>query len=410
MRILHVAQFAEIGGIETSVPALLAALEDRGHPNVVLYSGNEPPALRRVGRLVQEVPDVTNPGGAAGRELAGLVRQALDQSSADLVAFHAPTNAILAGRLMDTLPSVYFAHNYSPICPSGAFLYQRNDVICELVGVPNWRCLANAYLEGCNTRRPTRLLRLYRSTSSAHDWVRRADLVVCDSAYVADRYRANGVAEERLRVLPPPIPLPAREVLPTRAREPFVLFVGRVTPYKGLDYLLRAMARIGARLVVAGDGYALPAMRVLAERLGIAARVDFLGSRTRAEVDDLYGRALVVAVSSVWPEPWGLVGPEAMAHGIPVVAFRVGGIPEWLNDGETGFLVEPKDVDTMATRISQLLDDASLAQRLGDRGRAVAEQRFNFDRHIEGMLDVFRDAVAARGAANLPAVATAGRS
>ncbi len=128
--------------------------------------------------------------------------------------------------------------------------------------------------------------------------------------------------------------------------EPLVLFLGRITPQKGLGYLIRAMAKIETRcrLVVASDGYELPRMRALTAKLRLEDRVSFLGAVDYAAVVDLYTRARVIAVPSVWPEPFGLVGPEAMSYGVPVVAFRVGGIPEWLRDGETGFLVEPKDV------------------------------------------------------------------
>ena len=80
------------------------------------------------------------------------------------------------------------------------------------------------------------------------------------------------------------------------------------------------------------------------------------------------------------------------------MAFRVGEIPEWLLDGETGFLVEPKDVDALAERLELLLNDPALAQRLGLRGRQVAEERFTLDRHVDGSLRIFESALGARGA------------
>ena len=410
MRVLHVAQFAGLGGIETYVPGLLAALEDRGHENVVAYSGPEPAGFHTIGRNVEEFPDVTDPSPAAGRQLSQRVLRIVHTSSPDLVFFHAPPNPMLARALLGALPSVYFAHNYGAICASGALFYRREDVVCELAGTPDWRCLVNAYVQQCNTRRPLRLVKLYRFSRRTNEWLRNIDRIVCDSRYVAGRYEANGYPQARLRVLGTPVVLPSLDGVLSTSRERAVLFVGRVTPHKGLDYLMRAVAHIQCRLIVAGDGYALPRMRSLAAELGIAHRVDFLGAVDRLTVDNLYARSAVLAVPSVWPEPWGLVGPEAMAHALPVVAFRVGGIPEWLNDGETGFLVEPKDMAGMAARISDLVDDTMLARRLGENGRAVAEQRFNFERHVDGLLDVFREAIAARSGPAGPAIAISARS
>jgi glycosyltransferase involved in cell wall biosynthesis len=136
--------------------------------------------------------------------------------------------------------------------------------------------------------------------------------------------------------------------------------------------------------VISGSGFELPRLRLLADRLGLASRVEFKGDFPRAA--ELYPEASLVVLPSLWAEPFGLVGPEAMAHGIPVVASRVGGVPEWLTDGETGFLVEPKDVDALAARINTLLGDPSLAERLGRNAREEAARRFTLKRYVDSYL------------------------
>ena len=186
-----------------------------------------------------------------------------------------------------------------------------------------------------------------------------------------------------------------------------MLFVGRITPHKGLSYLLRAMATVRqpARLVVAGDGYDLPNMRRLSEALGIADRTEFLGIVGRDEVDTLYRRASVLVVPSVWPEPWGLIGPEAMASGLPVVAFRSGGIPEWLVHGVTGFLVESRDVAGLASQIDRLLNDPELVRRFGSAGRSAAQARFTVQVHADALVDVFRQVIDRRRRSEVPEAA-----
>lgn len=402
MRILHVLLYSSIGGIENSTRDLFSLLEARGHENVLIYDGSLLSGLEQAGRSVHRLPELASQDLSQGHRLAGRASQIIDETGCDLAYLHTTMNVVLAERILSRLPTVYFAHNYAALCPSGGLLYERGDSVCELERVPNWRCLANAYLQRCNTRRPARLWRSYQRAAQTADWARRADAIICDSEYVLRRHLENGFPRERTHVLPCPIPIPSKQALNHSPCEPLILFVGRVTPQKGLEYLIRALPKVKApcTLVVAGDGYQLPALRRLAARLGMADRISFRGALDRAAVHELYARAAVLAVPSVWPEPYGMVGPEAMSYGVPVVGFRVGGIPDWLVDGETGFLVDPRDVTGLARSIDALLRDPALAQRLGARGREVAEERFTFDRHVDELLQVFRAAVDRRRAAS----------
>jgi glycosyltransferase involved in cell wall biosynthesis len=398
MRILHVLYFSDMGGIESYAGGIFQALQTRGHENVVLYDGAEPPGIpERPGNLHRE-PGLIAHGRDHGGRLVRSVLRWLDREACDLAFLHTTMNRELAEAILERLPTVYFAHTYDAFCPSGALLYEASGAICELKGVPEARCLVNAYLKRCNTRHPGRLWRRYRRTSETAAWTRRADAVVCASEYVRRRHVENGWPGERIHLTPYPIALPAARSDPGTARDRIVLFAGRITPQKGLEYLIRAVREIDRphTLVVAGDGYLLPAMRALAGRLGIADRVSFRGGIDHAALADLYARAAVLAVPSVWPEPFGLVGPEAMTHGLPVVAFRVGGIPEWLRDGETGYLVEPRDIIGLARGIRRLLNDPALVRRLGERGRRVVQQNFTFDRHVGALERIFRDTVEAR--------------
>jgi glycosyltransferase involved in cell wall biosynthesis len=171
-----------------------------------------------------------------------------------------------------------------------------------------------------------------------------------------------------------------------------VLFAGRLIAHKGADTLIRAFEQVPepARLVVSGSGPELPRLRRLAERLGLSERIEFKGDRPAAR--ELYPSARLVVVPSLWPEPFGLVGPEAMAHGLPVIASRVGGIPEWLADGEVGFLFEPGDVQGLADRINRLLFDRPLARRLGQQARARAGSRFTVPGYVDRFLELLREA------------------
>jgi glycosyltransferase involved in cell wall biosynthesis len=397
VKILQLVHYAPLGGVESHTRNIFVALEARGHQNVLVYDGSALPGLEREGRRVYHLPGLLDRDPSRGRQLAKRAEEIMKETRCDLAYVHLTANPILSELILHALPTVYFAHTYATFCSSGARLYRRTDTICQLRGVPNWRCLVNAYLQQCNTRRPPKLWGLYRDRKEFGGWARRADAIVCASEYVRHQHIENGFSPERIHALHSPRPEPHEHRSSSPPGEPLILFLGRITPQKGLGYLIRAMAKIETRcrLVVAGDGYELPRMRALTAKLQLDDRVSFLGAVEYAAVGDLYAKATVLAVPSVWPEPFGLVGPEAMSYGVPVVAFRVGGIPEWLRDGETGFLVEPKDVVGLAQRIELLLNDPALAQRLGSQGR-IAVEHLSPDRHVDGLLRLSQEAVDRR--------------
>ncbi len=156
-----------------------------------------------------------------------------------------------------------------------------------------------------------------------------------------------------------------------------VLYAGQVIRGKGVDLLLRALAKVptGFECLIFGDGNHRRSCERLSTKLGLGNQVQFRGFAPAAEIREHYLQASVFAVSSVWPEPFGMVGPEAMLYGLPVVAFSSGGISEWLTDQENGFLVPWMDTDRFASRIDELLRNKALAREMGHRGfeRVVRE-------------------------------------
>lgn len=173
------------------------------------------------------------------------------------------------------------------------------------------------------------------------------------------------------------------------AERNLVLFTGQILRGKGVDLLLRALAKVHApfECLVFGDGSSRQACERLAVRLGLGDRVQFRGYVAPGELARFYSEASLVAVSSIWPEPFGMVGPEAMRHGLPVVAFDAGGIAEWLKDGVNGFLVPWGDTNAYAARIETLLRDKELAREMGVRGRERVTRIYS----PEGQVGILED-------------------
>src|SRR5581483_11374230 len=217
---------------------------------------------------------------------------------------------------------------------------------------------------------------------------RRAAHVITPSAYLRELVVGWGVPPERVTVLPNPAP-PIPELRPREELRaelgfdgPTLVFAGRLTAQKSLDLGIEAARRAGVALAVAGDG----PDRAALEGLGYAR---FLGPLPRSRVLELFRAGDASLLSSSWENfPHSVV--EALAAGTPVIATRVGGVPEVVRDGENGLLVEPNDVDALADAIRRGFADL-------DRLRANARPSiadYSADRVYGRLLEILEQAAA----------------
>jgi D-inositol-3-phosphate glycosyltransferase len=229
---------------------------------------------------------------------------------------------------------------------------------------------------------------------------RESDLVVAiseaEAATVRDRL---GAAADHVAIVPPGVDgsvfRPAHG--PTRARRPYAVAAARVQPLKGLDLAISAIASVPLEvrpaLVIAGDvsseadGY-VEELRRLAEDLGIADDVRFVGPQSRADLAFLFREASVVLIPS-HSETYGLVALEGSASGVPVIAAAAGGLREAVVNGETGVVVESRDPLVWAGEITRILTEPEYAAQLAAAGREHAE-RLSWERSALGLVDVYR--------------------
>jgi glycogen(starch) synthase len=168
---------------------------------------------------------------------------------------------------------------------------------------------------------------------------------------------------------------------------PVLLCAARIVQDKGFDVAIDALAAVrqthpDARLLIAGDGPALGALRERAARHGLEQRVEFLGWISPTEIEALLARASIVLVPSRL-EGFGLIALEAALMARPVIASDVGGLHEVVQDGVTGVLVAPEDVAAMSAAVTRLLSDPETARAVGRAGRARALERFSARRHTD---------------------------
>jgi glycosyltransferase involved in cell wall biosynthesis len=179
--------------------------------------------------------------------------------------------------------------------------------------------------------------------------------------------------------------------------DPAIVFIGALYPIKGVSVLLRAMKKIGvsepsARLNILGDGPLRPRLEAQVAELGLQGKVFFLGRRSQADIVHELRKSRVAVLPSL-SEGLGLAAMEAMFCGVPVVASNVGGIPDLVKDGETGFLVAPGDDAALAERLQWMLDHREAADTMGKKGRELVEKNFSARRYVEGYRELFNKAI-----------------
>jgi glycosyltransferase involved in cell wall biosynthesis len=230
--------------------------------------------------------------------------------------------------------------------------------------------------------------------------VRGAASVLVVGAAARESVLARGAPPERVRVFANTVDvelwMQRADRLPVRPNEDDVaiLSVGRLAAEKGLDVLVRAIARTAdarLRVIVAGSGPEERRLMRLAEQLGV--RLTIRGDLSEDALAEEYAAADVFALLSL-RETWGVVVNEAAASGLPLVlSDRVGAAYDLLRDGENGFVVSSRDVDAAAEALSKLAADAKLRRRMGDRSRELV-RGWGYEASVENFVAAVREATS----------------
>jgi glycosyltransferase involved in cell wall biosynthesis len=237
--------------------------------------------------------------------------------------------------------------------------------------------------------------------------IRYADRIVAVSGARRQILEAEGCPPERLVTIQNAVELPVSETVDVtgiRAElgldvvRPVVAAVGRLSPEKGHSYFIEAMAEVAkaipeVRGLIVGDGQEEQPLRSRAQALGLGETIRFAGYRR--DMNRIYPAVDLVVLPSL-SEGLPMVALEGMAHGLPVVGTRVGGIPEVLDDGVSGLLVPPADAGALAQAIVMLLRNPALRLTMGRAGRERVEFQFSLRTRAERMLSVYRDVCRGR--------------
>lgn len=233
---------------------------------------------------------------------------------------------------------------------------------------------------------------------------RLCNRVVCNSHAAAKRLKSAGIPGSRLVVIPNGLPDELfADVLPALPREPHVVRIGMISrmnhPVKHHDLFLRVAARLAPRIpqlrfVLVGDGPLRPALEALAQQLEIADRADFLGDRR--DIPAVFA-SLDISVLPSASESLSNVIMESMAAGVPVVAANVGGNPELVQNGKTGFLFSPGDEQQFAAALETLVAQPELRKQFGATARQQALAEYTIPRIRDRYQELYRSLLAEKG-------------
>jgi glycosyltransferase involved in cell wall biosynthesis len=377
MRVLHVHERAGFyGGVEQILHDIAAGLGARGLPQGLLHTDPHP---RR--NYLDAFAD------------SGTDEAVLERFSPDVLLLHKVEDPARVARLAARVPTVRMVHDHDLVCLRRHKYFPIGSRVCDRPA--GSACYSHlCFVQRGQGRFPVTVksVRDVKAAIAAHAQVRR---FIVGSRWMRDELRVNHLPAARIRIVPPVPQALARCEQQLPSREPEVLYVGQVIRGKGVDLLLRALAEVPGHwhASIVGTGNHLSACKALAIKLDIAHRITFTGWVDHAALDDYYARASVTAVPSRWPEPFGMVGIEAMARGRPVVGFAVGGIPDWLEHGVTGLLAREADTATLAQNLARLLADPELAAMLGAKAAARVRERYRPDTCLDQLTAVLREAV-----------------
>lgn len=288
----------------------------------------------------------------------------------------------------DRVPTVRTMHGHQGGCPSGSRYLARTGEPCDRSYTLSG-CLRGHFVDRCGSVRPGKLTHNF---TRIHREIEQAERIptYTVSNFLREKMRRAGCSSDHLCTLHSPAPDVETPFTPVPQHDPpRFLFLGRLVPEKGLDWLLRAVARAdeAMRLEVAGTGPRQEELQTLADDLAIEDQVCFHGWVESDDVPGLIRAARAVVFPSVWHEPAGLITLEAAAQGRPVIASRVGGIPEY-TDEAYATLVDARDASGLSRAIDRLARTPQRANRMGRNGYQAARSAFSMDRFLN-RLDTF---------------------
>lgn len=380
MKFLHVHnEYGKISGEEIMISRITELLKNNGH-QVTTYFRNSS-EIKSIAAKFRAFCT-----GIYSRESRRRFREIVEQDRPDIIQiqnlYPLISPSILVEARRQNIPVVMRCSNYRLVCPNGLFMTKGR--VCEkCAGGREWWCL----LRNCERS-------LFKSFGYAlRNYYARVKRLYLDNVtvyYAQTKFQRetlvrNGFDPERVSVIPNMID-PAVD---SKEIGEYVGFVGRVSPEKGVGDLVSVAKQLtDIEFKAAGSCDSMPELSNSAP-----GNFELCGHVGRDKISSFFDHARMSVVCSIWYEGFPGSVIEAMMHGKPVIASRIGGIPEIIDDGVTGLLFEPGNADDLAEKVRYLWERPKLCRQMGQAGREKVMREYSPERYYERLMAVYKRAI-----------------
>ncbi|MDD3915155.1 MAG: glycosyltransferase family 4 protein [Bacteroidales bacterium] len=377
-KVLFISQYAGfIGGLERYIHSVAALLKENGFKVYSLFIE----AAQEKERFLSIFDDYWNIED---------INQ-ISEKDFDLTTVHKISHPKIFEKILQRFSPALFVHDHDYYCPKGFKYYPYKRINCHrhysrlFCAVCSSLVPPRHMVKGINTALKKNFIesaKLFKQAMSCKFFVVLSDFMKCNLL-------KNGLTEEKIKIIHPFLRLP---VLPNKKRInsdiPQIVFAGQQVVSKGTPLFLEAISKLRAKASVRilGSGSRLMDFKRIAEQMELKNHVSFDGwVQNPLEV---FINSDIAVFPSLWQEPFGLSGIEAMSCGIPVVGFDVGGVSEWLKNEYNGILVSERDTTAMAAAIDKLLVDNKLRKTLGNNARQGVEKDYCKQKFLRNFINI----------------------
>jgi glycosyltransferase involved in cell wall biosynthesis len=401
MNILHICDwYIPIGGAEKLLFDTLGTLEKKGHTNIVVFNDN--PNQRPTGKRIEyacqylEFFVYFQPGvPEMAKQAIPRLKEIIALHSPDVCHIHNFQNPYAVEFLLEEIPCVRSVHDPRLYCFTNWRLLPDRSICPHPMGLA---CLRQGCLSS-GLKPKTDFDLNAHWVLKHHNLHKKMPALILESRAQIDCVLQNGFSRKQIFWLP--------NFTPTRPRaevkefvdkyydpsERIVLFVGRASYEKGIQVLIESCRYLRSRckIIIITAGPLLDEIKTKAAEFG--NRIEVIPGLSYEETRVYYARSSVVVIPSVWLENFCLVGLETFANMKPVIGSRIGGIQDWLKDGETGWLFEPGNPQDLAAKIDKAFESDD---RLGEMGEAAyrrVQKYYNQELYTSRLLEIYRKGI-----------------